>query len=290
MRYASLPPQLPIYPEEAANYARITLERSEAALDFCKLVAHQSYGPDYCQAVDVYPAKEQSEGGSPVLIFAHGGAWTNGYKEWMGLMAPALTQAGITLVSVSYRLAPNHKWDEMLDDCINAIAWVFTNIRRYGGNPARIALGGHSAGGHLMALAALSRDRLIAQGIDDSSIVGCVPLCAPLDIRYPERQPGSGEERTHMMILRDSSEAAAASPICHVRSNSPYVLLAYARNDLPRIINSNLAMASELVRMNSLHDVLVLEGDHFSAALDAANEESIWMKRTIALLRPGAQP
>ncbi len=285
MRYAPLPPQPAIYPEVAAHYAQLTLQRSEAALASCELVAHQSFGPDYWQAVDVYPPRHVPDGGAPVLVFAHGGAWTNGYKEWMGLMAPALTHAGIAFVSVSYRLAPDHKWDAMLDDCLDAVAWVRQNIHRHGGNPDRIALGGHSAGGHLMALAALSPNGLRARGVPPEVIKACLPLCAPLDIRYPDRQPGSGEERTHQMILADSAQATAASPICHLDENSSFMFLAYARDDLPRIINSNQAMSAELDRLGVPHETLMLEGDHFSAALDAADGASPWMQRAIRLLK-----
>ena len=285
MRFAALPPQSPIYPEEAAEYARATLERSQAALARCNLVAHQSFGSNYWQTVDVYPPKQVPAGDAPVLIFAHGGAWTNGYKEWMGLMAPALTEAGIAFVSVSYRLAPEHKWQAMLDDCLDAIAWVVRNIREYGGNPDRIALGGHSAGGHLMTLAALSPDRLRERGVRPESIVACLPLCAPLDIRYPDRQPGSGEERTHQMILADPSEAAAASPICLVNADTPFMLLAYTRNDLPRIVTGSRAMAAELDCHRVRHETMLLEGDHFSGALAVADDGSPWMDRVIRLLR-----
>lgn len=284
MRYAALPPQAPIYPEEAANYARETLERSEAALSLCDLVAHQQYGADYWQAVDIYRPRKPADKPAPVLVFAHGGAWTNGYKEWMGLMAPSLTAAGIVFVSVSYRLAPEHRWNLMLDDCLDAAAWVHKNIQKFGGDPERLALGGHSAGGHLMALAALRPDLQALRDIPPQSIQACFPLCAPLDIRYPGRQPGSGEERTHQMILNDSSEASAASPICHVTESSPFVLLAYAKNDLPRIINSNVAIAAELGHKRVKHETLVLEGDHFSAALGVADERSVWTERVIQLL------
>lgn len=285
MHFAPLPPQTPIYPEEAAEYARTTLARSEAALLQCDLIAHQSYGSDYWQSVDIYRPRQAPEGGAPVLVFAHGGAWTNGYKEWMGLMAPALTNAGIAFVSVSYRLAPTHKWQAILDDCMDAVAWVVRNIGQYGGNPGCIALGGHSAGGHLMALAALSTDRLLERGIPLQSIVACLPLCAPMDIRYPDAQAGSGEERTHQMILNDVSEAEAASPICHVKQGSPFMLLAHAREDLPRIIASNRAMAAELDRHRAPHETMLLEGDHFSSALAVGDKGSVWTDRVIRLLR-----
>jgi arylformamidase len=285
MRFAPLPPQSPIYPEEAAIYARATLERSEEALARCERIGDLAYGSDYWQAVDVYRPRTAPAGGAPVLVFAHGGAWTNGYKEWMGLMAPALTDAGIVFVSVSYRLAPEHKWKAMLDDCLDAVAWVARHIHQHGGDPIRLALGGHSAGGHLMALAALSPEALQARGVARPAIVACLPLCAPLDIRYPDRQPGSGEERTHQMILDDSAEAPAASPICLVRPDSPFMLLAHARDDLPRIVKGSRAMAAELDRLGVPHEAIEVEGDHFSAALDAADPESPWMQRAIRLLR-----
>lgn len=286
MRFAPLPPQSPIYPEEAANYARTTLERSEEALSRCERIGDLAYGSDYWQAVDVYRPRHVLPGGAPVLVFAHGGAWTNGYKEWMGLMAPALTDAGIVFVSVSYRLAPEHKWKAMLDDCLDAVAWVARHIHEFGGDPKRLAVGGHSAGGHLMALAALSPEALQARGVGREDVFACLPLCAPLDIRYPDRQVGSGEERTHQMILDDASEAQAASPVCLLRADSPFMLVAHARNDLPRIVKGSRAMAAELDRLGVAHESMEVEGDHFSAALDAAEPDSPWMQRAIRLLRP----
>ena len=192
--------------------------------------------------------------------------------------------AGIAFVSVSYRLAPENKWQGMRDDCLDGIAWVARNIRQHGGDPTRIALGGHSAGGHLMALAALSREGLLQRGVQPQSIVACLPLCAPLDIRYPDRQPGSGEERTHQMILADASEAAAASPVCQVSADSPFMLLAHARHDFPRIVNGSQAMAAELSRQRVGHETMLLEGDHFSAALAVGDEGSAWTDRVIRLL------
>lgn len=284
MSFAHLPPQPPIYPEEAAAYAREALERSEAAQRVCRVVRDQRFGEDVGHSLDIYLPASPSPEGDPVLVFAHGGAWTNGYKEWMGLMAPALTAAGIVFVSVSYRLAPQHKWDAMLDDCLAAVAWVHRNIRQHGGDPDRLSLGGHSAGGHLMALAALQAPRLRALGVPREAIRHCLPLCAPLDIRYPHRALGSGEERTHQMILASSAQADAASPVCHVSADSPYMLIAHARGDLPRIIHGSASMTAALSGHRVPHDTLVVDGDHFSAALDAAEATSPWTRRVIELL------
>jgi acetyl esterase/lipase len=284
MHFVDLPPQPAIYPEEAAEYAAETLKRSSAAVSVCKRIAQQHYGPDYRQSLDIY-LPTPTEALAPVLVFAHGGAWTNGYKEWMGLMAPALNEAGIVFVSVSYRLAPDCTWEAMVQDCISAIAWVGRNIRSFGGDPKRIAVGGHSAGGHLMALAALRQDLLLASGFDPSSITGVFPLCAPLDIRYPDKQPGSGEERTHRMILADVRDAAAASPICALKKGAPYFLLAYATDDLPRIIKSNQAMATQMALEQLSHHVMLLSGNHFSVALDVGQSQCAWTQEVIRQMK-----
>lgn len=285
MRFAHLPSQPPIFPAEAEDYAQSTLARSDAAAQRCTRIADVAYGPDPKHTVDIFVPQTPSLANAPVLVFAHGGAWTNGYKEWMGLLGPAMTEAGIVLVSVSYRLAPEHKWDEMVDDCREALAWVHQNIRQHGGDPQRIAVGGHSAGGHLMMLTAWQTDKLEAAGVPAASIVACVPLCAPLDIRYAAPQPGSGEERTHQMVLREASEAAQASPISHLHAGMPFTLLTYATNDFPRIVAGNQATDKAMREHKLSHEVLVVDGNHFSAALDIESASAPWTRRVIDLLR-----
>ncbi|MCW3153621.1 alpha/beta hydrolase [Achromobacter spanius] len=285
MSFTDLSPQPPLYPPEAEDYARSALALSAAAVLRCERVADIQYGDTAAHRLDVYPSQNDHGRASPVLVFAHGGAWTNGYKEWVALMAPALVAAGITFVSVSYRLAPGFKWQALLDDCLSAISWVHRNIHEYGGDPSRIALGGHSAGGHLMTLAALSADGLTRHGIPASSIVACFPLCAPLDIRYPDRLADSGEERTHQILLHDASEAALASPVCLLNEDAPLMLLAYAKEDLPRIIKGNQTMQAELRRLQRPCETMVLPGDHFSPALAAGDAEYPWTNRLIQILR-----
>jgi hypothetical protein len=88
------------------------------------------------------------------------------------------------------------------------------------------------------------------------------------------------------MILADSSEAPLASPVCHVGASSPFMLLAHARHDLQRILDGSRTMASALERNGVAHEVLELEGDHFSAALDVAEPGSPWTQRVIRFLNP----
>ena len=284
MSFPDLRPQPPLYPQVAEDYARRALELSAAAVRQTERIADVPYGDLAEQRLDVYPARASQPGGSAVLVFFHGGAWTNGYKEWVALLAPPLNAAGIALVAPSYRLAPQSKWRDMLDDCSAAIAWVHANIHRHGGDPQRMAIGGHSAGGHLTSLAVLQGEGLRARGVPPAAIVACLPLCAPLDIRYPDAQPGSGEERTHQMILGDRAEAASASPICHLHDAMPFMLLAHARDDLPRIVVGNESIAQALRQRDCAHETLLLDGDHFAPALAAGDAQSPWTARVIQLL------
>jgi acetyl esterase len=92
----------------------------------------------------------------PVLVYFHGGGWLFGNIEIYDNLCRALANsAGCTVISVEYRLAPEHKFPAAVDDCCAAVSWVHANAGTLGIDPSRIALGGDSAGGNLTAVVAM---------------------------------------------------------------------------------------------------------------------------------------
>ena len=98
----------------------------------------------------------QGHGPFPVLVFYHGGGWVICDLDTHDSLCRSLAnRACCVVVSVDYRLAPEHKFPAAVEDACAAVQWVADNARRIGGDPARIAVGGDSAGGNLATVAAI---------------------------------------------------------------------------------------------------------------------------------------
>jgi len=116
-------------------------------------------GPDGPIPVRVY---RPADGGSlPVLVWLHGGGWVIGNLDTHDQLCRLLCDAtGALVVSVDYRLAPEHKFPAAVDDAVAAYEWATLHVAEIGGDPTRIAIGGDSAGGNLAAVVPLvARDR-----------------------------------------------------------------------------------------------------------------------------------
>ena len=100
-----------------------------------------------------------------ILVWFHGGGWVIGSVADSDVTARELADgAGVVVVSVDYRLAPEHRFPAAVDDCLAATEWVLANAAELGGDPARVAVGGDSAGGNLAAVVSQQlRDRLAFQ-------------------------------------------------------------------------------------------------------------------------------
>jgi acetyl esterase len=140
-------------PEELReNYAALSMTESKA--EMASVTDRVVPGPAGDIPVRVYVPTDQP-GARPVLVYFHGGGWVIGDLDTHdGTVRAVAEGSGATVVSVDYRLAPEHPFPAAIDDSVAAVRWVVANAADLGVDPARLAVGGDSAGGNLAAIAA----------------------------------------------------------------------------------------------------------------------------------------
>jgi arylformamidase len=107
------------------------------------------FGPTVHETLDIFPADKPN---APVFVFIHGGYWRAMQAKDFSGVALGLQARGIATVAINYALCPFVTIDEITRQARAAVAWTLRNIADYGGDPQRVAVGGHSAGGHLAAM------------------------------------------------------------------------------------------------------------------------------------------
>jgi arylformamidase len=141
-----------LVPGHAAHFTRWAKE-SESARQQLPCQLDLAYGDQPGETLDIFPASGVRPGkGVPVLVFIHGGYWRALDKADHSFIAPAFTQAGACLVVLNYALCPAVTIPEIVGQMLHALAWTWRHIADRGGDPERITVAGHSAGGHLAAM------------------------------------------------------------------------------------------------------------------------------------------
>ena len=166
-----------------ANWARAsTLARSGAPgaqLDV-------SYGEDASETLDIFPAPQA---GAPVLVFIHGGYWRSLDKSDHSFVAPAFNAAGATVVVPNYALCPAVTVEHITLQMARALAWVWRHAVGFGGDPARIALAGHSAGGHLATMLLSCRWKDLADDLPAQPVSGALSISGLYDLEPLRHTP-----------------------------------------------------------------------------------------------------
>lgn len=152
-------------------YVGAWAQRSEALRSSLKHERNIPYGPSPREVLDWVPC---GKAGAPTFAFIHGGYWQWNDKESSFHIAGGVLPHGINFVNLEYSLAPTKRMDEICQEVRRGTQWLIDNLARLGGDPNRLFVGGHSAGGHLTSVA-LSNPR-VAGGLPISGLFDLEPI------------------------------------------------------------------------------------------------------------------
>ncbi|MCE5341892.1 MAG: alpha/beta hydrolase fold domain-containing protein [Planctomycetaceae bacterium] len=169
-----------------------------------------TYIKERCRLDIYYPANKEH---FATVVWFHGGGIKGGNKS----IPDELKEQGIAVVAVNYRLYPKVKCPVYIEDAAAAVAWVFENIAKHGGDPNKIFISGHSAGGYLVSMVGMDKTWLAKYNIDANKIAGIIPC--------------SGQMITHM-VVREERKIPDTQPIIdqfaplyHMRADAPALIL-----------------------------------------------------------------
>jgi arylformamidase len=264
-------------PTGASEYIRHIKEQGR--LGTHQVARRLAYGTDPAQQLDVYlPAGHNVDSPPlPVLIFFHGGAWIQGDLSWLNFMAPAVLSLPAVLVAGTYRLAPGHRWPAQYEDVRDAICHVHNQIAAFNGDPSRLLVGGHSAGGHLASMAVLKNEI--------PSVLGCLPVSSPCDLRYGDVPVESMEGRVYKYLFSQRDQDAQASPILLTPGNRVPFHLVWGEHDFDHIVHSNHAFVCALTETDTTvtYDIKRNAG-HFDTHIMLGSVDNPWYEHVRILL------
>jgi acetyl esterase/lipase len=126
--------------------------------------------------------RPKSATAAPIIVFFYGGGWRSGSKRTYRYVAKALARRGYVAVLLDYRIYPQVRYPDFLDDGALAVRWVKDNAKRFGGDPQKIFLMGHSAGAHIAAMLAIDATWLQKVGlVPGRDIAGLIGISGPYD-------------------------------------------------------------------------------------------------------------
>lgn len=198
-----------------------------------------AYGSHPQQRLFVQRQRTAAADRKPVLVFIHGGSWNSGDPADYGFIGRNFAPQGFVVVEAGYRLGEEGRFPAMVEDSAVAVAWVYRNIARFGGDPARIWLMGHSAGAYNAVQITLDRRWLDAASVPANVPAGAIGLSGPYDF---------------LPLDTDASRAAfgnfedlpATQPVNFVRPDAPPMLLLTGDKDTTVKPRHTVALAKRL--------------------------------------------
>ena len=228
---------------------------SGRALERFEVLSDLAYGPHPLERYDAFPAGPAA----PVLVFFHGGYWHSQDKRNFLFPAPAFVDAGIAFVSANYPLCPEVGIPELINSCRQCIAHIHRNAGRFGGDPDRIHVAGHSAGAHIAAMLLSAERASSGKPTAPAPIRGALAISGVYDltpIRYLAMN-----ERLRIPL----ADVASVSPIQNVPKRGCRLVLAVGDGEGKEFLRQQQAYADAWrTRGHACDEIVVAGANHFS--------------------------
>lgn len=195
-------------------YPFLSLSAQDVSYRTIENIPYRTSGDPYQKercVLDIYYPENVTD--YPTVVWFHGGGLVGGEK----FIPQELKNNGMAVVAVNYRFMPKVHIGECVEDAAAAVAWTFNEIEKYGGNPDKIFLSGHSAGGYLISLVGLNKEYLARYDIDADQVAALVPFSGQAITNY--------EHRKTMGIPSYEALVDEYAPIKYVRKDVPPLVI-----------------------------------------------------------------
>jgi arylformamidase len=190
-----------------AQASQLVREREPCVLD-------QRYGEGPKETLDIFTTDVSQ---APVLVFIHGGWWRSLDKSDHSFLGSVFTHEGALLVVPNYELAPKASLERMALQVAQSLVWVWRHIAEYGGDPNRIVLAGHSAGGHLAAMMSSCDWKSIAPELPRHLVKGVLSISGVHDLAPVAQAPFLRED-----LRLDAAAVQRLSPVGFPAPDAPF--------------------------------------------------------------------
>jgi acetyl esterase/lipase len=243
IRPAHLPPLLRAVllclPTLLARCAPVDALNATVPLDGLTVDRDVPYAPGPRGGMDIY-RPTHATGPLPIVVFFYGGSWQDGRRQDYKFVAADLARRGMVVAVPDYRLFPEVRFPSFLQDGARAVATVRRDATRWGGDPTRLILAGHSAGAWIAAMLALDPQWLHAAGDSRDHIAGMVGLAGPYDFL-----PITGPDIKQIFAPADA-DLSTTQPIDQVDGHNPPMLLLAGDDDTTVYPRNTLALAARI--------------------------------------------
>lgn len=257
---------------DAEEYLARYSQTSEATRQTLGGRLNVAYGSSAAELLDVFSTPHD---GAPVQVFFHGGYWKALSKDDFSFVANSFVSAGAVTVVIEYALIPSVDMDELIRQCRASLGWVWRNAADIGGDPDRIFVSGHSAGGHIAAMMMATDWPAFDNALPVDLVKGACGISGLYDLE-PVRLCYLNDE-----LKLDQATVTRNSPARLARHAKGPLLLAVGGLEGPEYLRQTNGLAQAWRAQGSAPEIMVMAGIQHFSIVEQLNDTTSELSREI---------